>query len=40
VDRTRSQIRDSPEYATDIDIDVGYRDRLHGYYGDTYCEDI
>jgi hypothetical protein len=40
VDRPRNQIRDAPEYTPGGDIDIGYRDRLRGYYGDTYREDI
>jgi hypothetical protein len=40
VDRTRNQIRDAPEYDPDVDIDVGYRERLRDYYGDTYREDM
>jgi hypothetical protein len=40
VDRTRDQIRDAPEYDPEVDIDVGYRERLRGYYDDTYREDM
>jgi hypothetical protein len=36
TDRTKAQIEDAPEYDADADIDVGCRDRLGGYYGDTY----
>jgi hypothetical protein len=36
VDRTKDQIKDSPEYDPDVDVDPGYLDRLGGYYGDTY----
>ena len=38
VDRTKDQIKDSPEYdpdAADYD-DQGYRDRLGTYYGESY----
>jgi hypothetical protein len=36
VDRTKDQIKDSPEL-TDADLDnPEYRDRLDTYYGDTY----
>ena len=36
VDRTKDQIKDSPEL-TDADLDnPDYRDRLGTYYGDTY----
>ncbi|HET7277204.1 MAG TPA: PRC-barrel domain-containing protein [Dermatophilaceae bacterium] len=36
VDRTKGQIKDSPELA-DVDFDdPAYRDKLGSYYGDTY----
>ncbi|MGH3462930.1 MAG: hypothetical protein ACRDP9_15825 [Kribbellaceae bacterium] len=40
VDRTKDRIKDAPEYDPDVDIDAGYRDRLAGYYGDTYHTGI
>ena len=36
VDRTKEQIKDSPEYDPDAGLDDDYRTRLGGYYGDTY----
>lgn len=36
VDRTKDQIKDSPELG-EVDLeDVGYRDRVGDYYGSTY----
>ena len=36
VDRTKDQIKESPELG-DVDLeDAGYRDRVGSYYGDTY----
>lgn len=40
VDRTKDQIKSAPEYDPDVDVDGGYRDRLAGYYGDTYRTGI
>jgi hypothetical protein len=36
VDRTKDQIKDSPEYDPDAGDDSGYRGRVGDYYGDTY----
>jgi len=36
VDRTKDQIKDSPEYDPDAGVDDDYRSRLGNYYGDTY----
>ncbi|MFE0590488.1 PRC-barrel domain containing protein [Micromonospora echinospora] len=36
VDRTRDQVRAAPEY-DETDTDPAYRDRLGGYYDDTYA---
>jgi len=36
VDRTKDQIKDAPEYDENAGIDDEYRNRLGGYYGDTY----
>lgn len=37
VDRTKDQIKDSPEFdETGMSDDEEYRDRLGAYYGDTY----
>jgi hypothetical protein len=37
VDRTKDQIKDSPEYdESTMSEDAEYRDRLGSYYGDTY----
>ena len=36
VDRTKSQIKDSPELDEKNRTDRSYRDRLGSYYGDTY----
>ena len=38
VDRTKSQIKDSPELDENNRTDRSYRDRLGSYYGDTYSE--
>ena len=38
VDRTKSQIKDSPELDEKNRTDRSYRDRLGSYYGDTYSE--
>jgi hypothetical protein len=35
VDRTKDQIKDAPEYDQTVD-DAQYRERLGGYYADTY----
>ena len=35
VDRTKDQIKNSPEY-DELDDDATYRDRLGGYYSETY----
>src|SRR6266545_1608831 len=36
VDRTKGQIKDSPEYDPDTFRDESYRDKIGGYYGGTY----
>ena len=36
VDRTKDQIKESPEYDADTGVDDDYRTRLGGYYDDTY----
>ena len=36
VDRTKDQIKDSPELKATDEADPAYRDRLGGYYGGTY----
>ncbi|HZO68608.1 MAG: PRC-barrel domain-containing protein [Kribbellaceae bacterium] len=36
VDRTKDQIKEAPEFDTDAGVDDDYRDKLGGYYGDTY----
>ncbi len=36
VDRTKGQIKDSPEYDPDTFRDESYRDKVGGYYGGTY----
>ncbi|WP_025617579.1 hypothetical protein [Salinispora cortesiana] len=36
VDRSKDQIKAAPEYDETADTDPAYRDRLGGYYGDTY----
>ncbi|WP_433015026.1 PRC-barrel domain-containing protein [Kribbella sp. CA-294648] len=36
VDRTKDQIKDSPDYDPDSGLNDEYRTRLGGYYGDTY----
>lgn len=36
VDRTKEQIRSSPEFDSDRYTDLGYRDKVGGYYGSTY----
>ena len=38
IDRTKDQIKDSPELGEDDVSDPVYRDRLGTYYGDTYDE--
>ena len=38
VDRTKDQIKDSPELGDDDLTDPSYRDRVGTYYGDTYDE--
>jgi hypothetical protein len=35
VDRTKDQIKNSPEF-DELDDDATYRDRLGGYYAETY----
>jgi hypothetical protein len=40
TDRTKDQIKDAPKYDPDLDISAGYRDRIGGYYGDTYRADM
>ncbi|HEY3010054.1 MAG TPA: PRC-barrel domain-containing protein [Micromonosporaceae bacterium] len=36
VDRSKDQIKAAPEYDADSHTDQAYRDKLGGYYGDTY----
>ena len=36
VDRTKDQIKAAPEYDETSHSDPAYRDKLGGYYGDTY----
>jgi hypothetical protein len=36
VDRSKDQIKTAPEYDPDQFTDPAYRDKLGGYYGDTY----
>ncbi|MFI5485412.1 PRC-barrel domain-containing protein [Micromonospora echinaurantiaca] len=36
VDRSKDQIKAAPEYDETADTDPAYRDKLGGYYGDTY----
>ncbi|WP_433391129.1 PRC-barrel domain-containing protein [Micromonospora sp. KLBMP9576] len=36
VDRSKDQIKAAPEYDETADTDPTYRDRLGGYYGETY----
>jgi hypothetical protein len=36
VDRTKEQIKAAPEYDPDQHADPAYRDKLGGYYGETY----
>jgi hypothetical protein len=36
VDRSKHQIKDAPEFDHDQHTDPNYRDKLGGYYGDTY----
>jgi hypothetical protein len=36
VDRMKEQIKAAPEYDPDQHADPAYRDKLGGYYGDTY----
>jgi hypothetical protein len=36
VDRTKEQIKAAPEYDLDQHADPVYRDKVGGYYGDTY----
>jgi hypothetical protein len=38
VDRTKDQIKASPELGEDTVDDAAYRDRLGSYYGETYDE--
>jgi PRC-barrel domain len=40
VDRTKDQIKESPEYNADTGVDDDYRTRLGGYYDDTYRSGI
>jgi hypothetical protein len=39
VDRTKSQIKDAPEFDPDTYGTPEYRDKVGGYYGATYGED-
>jgi hypothetical protein len=36
LDRTKDQVKSSPESDTDLFSDPAYRDKIGGYYGDTY----
>lgn len=36
VDRSKDQIKAAPEYDETADTDPAYRDKLGGYYGETY----
>jgi hypothetical protein len=36
VDRSKDQVKSAPEYDADSATDPVYRDKLGGYYGDTY----
>jgi hypothetical protein len=36
VDRSKDQIKDAPEFDHEQHGDANYRDKLGGYYGDTY----
>jgi hypothetical protein len=36
VDRTKEQIKSAPEFDPHQYTDPGYRDKIGGYYGDTY----
>ncbi|NJP30873.1 PRC-barrel domain-containing protein [Micromonospora thermarum] len=36
VDRSKDQIKAAPEFDETADTDPAYRDKLGGYYGDTY----
>ncbi|HEX6870057.1 MAG TPA: PRC-barrel domain containing protein [Micromonosporaceae bacterium] len=36
VDRTKQQVKDSPEFDPDVYTEPSYRDKVGGYYGDTY----
>ena len=40
VDRTKDQIKESPEYDADTGVVDDYRTRLGGYYDDTYRTGI
>jgi hypothetical protein len=40
VDRTKDQIKESPEYDADAGVDDDYRTRVGGYYDDTYRTGI
>lgn len=37
VDRTKEQIKSAPEYDEEHHGDPGYRDKVSGYYGDSYA---
>jgi hypothetical protein len=36
VDRTKDQVKESPEFDADMYTEAAYRDKLGGYYDDTY----
>jgi hypothetical protein len=36
LDRSKAQIKDAPQFDADDRTDPGFRDKLGGYYGDTY----
>ena len=36
LDRTKDQVKESPEYDNDLFRDPAYRDKVGAYYGDTY----
>lgn len=39
VDRTKDQVKASPEYGDDLNAEPGYRDKIGDYYHDTYRID-
>jgi hypothetical protein len=40
VDRTKDQIKSAPEFDPDQYTDPGYRDKISGYYGETYMPPL